>query len=64
MDLTFYTILVPIGSSEQLMITLEQAERIAFITKGNVHNKIVELADLVGAKLIVMGTNGTPSSFS
>lgn len=121
MDLTCYTILVPIGSSEQSKIALEQAERIAIITKGElvllscvenfrklikffyeddevyvndkleiqyrldllvsevalrtglkvngmvtkgkIHEKIVEVADLVGAKLIVMGTNGTPLSF-
>ena len=49
MDLTCYTILVPIESSEQLKITLEQVERKAVITKGNVHNKIVKLADIVGA---------------
>ena len=34
MDLTCYTILVPIGSSDQSKIALEQAERIAIITKG------------------------------
>ena len=34
MDLTCCTILVPIGSSEQSKIALEQAERIAVITKG------------------------------
>ena len=34
MDLTCYTILVPIGSSEQSKIALEQAERIAIITIG------------------------------
>ena len=113
MDLTCYTILVPIGSSEQSKIALEQAERIAVITKGELvllscvenfrklikffdqddevyvndklelqsrldllasevssrtglkvngivtkgktHKKIVEVADLVGANLIVMG---------
>ena len=122
MDLTCYTILVPIGSSEQSKIALEQAERIAIITKGELvllscvenfrklikffdqddevyvndklelqsrldllasevssrtglmvngmvtkgkaQQKIVEVADLVGAKLIVMGTSGPPLGFT
>ena len=34
MDLTCYTILVPIGSSEQSKIALEQAERMAVITEN------------------------------
>ena len=118
--LTCYTILVPIGLSEQSKIALEQAERIAvltkgelvllscienfrikikffddegyvndklelqsrldllvsevasrtglkvngMVTKGKTHKKIAEVADLVGAKLIVMGTNGGPLGFS
>ena len=120
--LTCYTILVPIGLSDQSKIALEQAERIAvltkgelvllscienvrkkikffdeddegyvndklelqsrldllvsevasrtglkvngMVTKGKVHQKITEVADLDGAKLIVMGTNGGPLGFS
>ena len=34
------------------------------VTKGKAYKKIVEVADLVCAKLIVMGTNGSPLSFS
>ena len=34
------------------------------VTKGKIHKKIVEVADLVGAKLIVMGTNGRPLGFT
>ena len=34
MDSTFYPILVPIDFSDQSMIALEQAERIGFLTKG------------------------------
>jgi len=37
MDLKCYTILVPIGSSEQSKIAFEQAERIAIITKGELY---------------------------
>ena len=33
------------------------------VTKGKAHQKITEVADLVGAKLIVMGTNGRPLGF-
>ena len=120
MDLTCYTILVPIGLSEQSKIALEQAERLAVLTKGEIVllgciensgglknlfieddedyvndklelqsrldllvsevssrtglksnamvtrgkacNKIVEVANLVSANLIVMGTNGAPLS--
>lgn len=122
MNSTTYSILVPIGFSEQSMIALEQAERLAVLTqgeitllsvietsgvlsrlfgedderytdikielqerldklakevseriglkvnamasKGKVYQKIVEVADLINAKLIVMGTNGTPSEFT
>ena len=34
------------------------------VTKGKAQQKIVELADLVGAKLIVMGTIGPPLGFT
>ena len=34
------------------------------VTKGKVYQKIVEVAELVSANLIVMGTNGAPSGFS
>ena len=34
------------------------------VSKGKAHQKITEVADLVGAKLIVMGTNGGPLGFS
>tara|TARA_Y100000991_G_C21860470_1_gene300678 strand:- start:101 stop:337 length:237 start_codon:yes stop_codon:yes gene_type:complete len=34
------------------------------VTKGKAHKKIVDIADLVGAKLIVMRINVTPLSFS
>ena len=34
------------------------------VTKGKTHKKIAEVADLVGAKLIVMGPNGGPLGFS
>ena len=36
--LTCYTILDPIGLSEQSKIALEQVERIAVLTKGEQHN--------------------------
>jgi len=122
MNSTTYSILVPIGFSEQSMIALEQAERLASLTngeitllsvietsgmlsrlfgedeekytdlklvlqerldklalevsariglkvnamaaKGKVSQKIIEVSELINAKLIVMGTNGTPSEFS
>jgi len=118
MNSTTYSILVPIGFSEQSIIALEQAERLATLvdgeitllsvietsgllsrlfgeddekytdmklelqerldqlatdvsgriglkvnamaTKGKVSQKIVEVAELINAKLIVMGTNGVP----
>jgi len=34
------------------------------VTMGRVHQKIVEVAELVSAKLIVMGTSGTPLGLS
>ena len=122
MNSTTYSILVPIGFSKQSMIALEQAERLATLTngeitllsvietsgmlsrlfgedderftdlklelqerldqlasevsariglkvnamasKGKVSQKIIEVAELINAKLIVMGTNGAPSEFS
>jgi len=122
MNSTTYSILVPIGFSEQSMIALEQAERLATLVggeitllsvietsgllsrlfgedderyadlklglqsrldklatevsgrtglkvnamaaKGKVYQKIVEVAELISAKLIVMGTNGVPSEFA
>tara|TARA_B110000977_G_scaffold196409_1_gene276720 strand:- start:112 stop:993 length:882 start_codon:yes stop_codon:yes gene_type:complete len=122
MNSTTYSILVPIGFSEQSMIALEQAERLATLTngeitllsvietsgmlsrlfgedeekysdlkivlqekldklatevsariglkvnamasKGKVSQKIIEVSELISAKLIVMGTNGAPSEFS
>lgn len=122
MNSTTYSILVPIGFSNQSMIALEQAERLACLTsgeitllsvietsgmlsrlfgedeekytdlkielqnrldkiaqevslriglkvnamatKGKVSQKIVEVADLINAKLIVMGTNGAPSEIA
>jgi len=122
MDSTTYSILVPIGFSEQSMIALEQAERLAILvngeitllsvietsgllsrlfgeddekytdlklellgsldklaaevsgrsglkvntmaSKGKVSQKIVEVAELISAKLIVMGANGVPSEFA
>ncbi len=122
MNSTTYSILVPIGFSEQSMIALEQAERLAVLTngeitllsvietsgmlsrlfgeddekytdlkiilqerldklalevsgriglkvnamasKGKVSQKIIEVSELINAKLIVMGTNGAPSEFS
>ena len=122
MNSTTYTILVPIGFSEQSMIALEQAERLAVLnngeitllsvietsgmlsrlfgedeerfadlkialqerldklalevsnriglkvnamaSKGKVSQKIIEVSELISAKLIVMGTNGAPSEFS
>lgn len=122
MNSTTYSILVPIGFSEQSLIALEQAERLAVLTKGEitllsvietsgmlsrlfgedhaqykdlksslqakldklaaevsariglkvnamaskgkVSQKIIEVAELISAKLIVMGTNGSPSEFS
>jgi len=122
MNSTTYSILVPIGFSEQSMIALEQAERLANLTngeitllsvietsgmlsrlfgedeekytdlklvlqerldklaievsariglkvnamaaKGKVSQKIIEVSELISAKLIVMGTNGNPSEFS
>ena len=118
MNSTTYSILVPIGFSEQSIIALEQAERLATLvdgeitllsvietsgllsrlfgeddekytdmklelqerldqlatdvsgriglkvnamaTKGKVSQKIVEVAELINAKIIVMGTNGVP----
>lgn len=36
----------------------------AMAARGKVYQKIVEVADLINAKLIVMGTNGTPSEFT
>jgi len=122
MNSTTYSILVPIGFSEQSMIALEQAERLAVLnngeitllsvietsgmlsrlfgedeerfadlkialqerldklalevsnriglkvnamaSKGKVSQKIIEVSELISAKLIVMGTNGAPSEFS
>lgn len=122
MNSTTYSILVPIGFSKQSMIALEQAERLAVLTKGEitllsvietsgmlsrlfgedeekytdlklelqskidnlakevseriglkvnamaakgkVAHKIVEVADLINAKLIVMGTNGAPADIT
>jgi len=122
MNSTTYSILVPIGFSEQSMIALEQAERLAILTngeitllsiietsgllsrlfgeeegrytdlklelqgrldklatvvsgrsglkvnamaaKGKVSQKIVEVAELINANLVVMGTNGVPSEFA
>ena len=122
MNSTTYSILVPIGFSEQSLIALEQAERLAVLTKGEitllsvietsgmltrlfgeddaqykelksnlqvkldklaaevsariglkvnamaskgkVSQKIIEASELISAKLIIMGTNGTPSEFS
>ena len=122
MNSTTYSILVPIGFSQQSMVALEQAERLAVLTKGEitlisvietsgmlsrlfgeddekytdlkiilqekldklaievsdriglkvnamaskgkVSQKIIEVAELINAKLIVMGTNGAPSEFS
>ena len=32
--------------------------------KGKVSQKIIEVSELISAKLIVMGTNGNPSEFS
>ena len=34
------------------------------VTKGKAQQKIVEVADLVSAKLIVMGTSGPPLGFT
>jgi len=122
MNSTTYSILVPIGFSNQSMVALEQAERLAALTngeitllsvietsgmlsrlfgedderytdfkldlqgkldhlaeevsgriglkvnamaaKGKVAQKIIEVADLISAKLIVMGTNGAPSEIA
>ena len=122
MNSTTYSILVPIGFSKQSMVALEQAERLAVLTngeitllsvietsgmlsrlfgedddkytdlkiilqerldklaievsgriglkvnamasKGKVSQKIIEVSELINAKLIVMGTNGAPSEFS
>lgn len=122
MNSTTYSILVPIGFSKQSMVALEQAERLAALTngeitllsvietsgmlsrlfgedderytdlklelqgkldnladevsgriglkvnamaaKGKVSQKINEVADLINAKLIVMGTNGAPSELA
>ena len=122
MNSTTYSILVPIGFSDQSMIALEQAERLAVLnngeitllsvietsgmlsrlfgedeerfadlkialqerldklalevsnriglkvnamaSKGKVSQKIIEVSELISAKLIVMGTNGAPSEFS
>tara|TARA_B100000780_G_C21114843_1_gene450944 strand:+ start:777 stop:1658 length:882 start_codon:yes stop_codon:yes gene_type:complete len=122
MNSTTYSILVPIGFSEQSKIALEQAERLAILTngeitllsvietsgmlsrlfgeddekytdlkivlqekldniasevsariglkvnamaaKGKVSQKIIEVSELINAKVIVMGTNGAPSEFA
>ena len=122
MNSTTYSILVPIGFSNQSMIALEQAERLATLTngeitllsviessgmlsrlfgedeerntdlkfelqrkldhlaeevsnrigmkvnamaaKGKVAQKVIEVADLINAKLIVMGTAGVPSEIT
>jgi len=122
MNSTSFSILVPIGFSDQSLVALEQAERMAklsnaeitllsvvemsgmlkrlfgeddekyidlklnvqskldklaqevhqrsgikvnaMVSKGKVYQKITEVADLINAKLIVMGTNGQPSEFT
>ncbi|MFL2563658.1 MAG: hypothetical protein ACJ0QR_00355 [Flavobacteriales bacterium] len=47
------------------LLVLEVASRTGLkvngiVTKGKIHKMIVKVADLVGAKLIVMVTNGGP----